>query len=41
MPAFSIFAAGDESQMNVIKRWIDESDAYMLILGGRYGGTEV
>jgi hypothetical protein len=32
-----LFAAGDESQMNVIKRWIDESDVYMLILGGRYG----
>jgi len=26
--------------MNVIKRWIDESDAYMLILGGRYGSIE-
>lgn len=35
-----LFAAGDESQMNVIKRWIDESDAYMLILGGRYGSIE-
>lgn len=35
-----LFAAGDESQMNVIKRWIDESDIYMLILGGRYGSIE-
>jgi hypothetical protein len=35
-----LFAAGDESQMNVIKRWIDESDVYMLILGGRYGSVE-
>jgi hypothetical protein len=35
-----LFAAGDESQMNVIKRWIDESDVYMLILGGRYGSIE-
>jgi len=35
-----LFAAGDESQMNVIKRWIDESDVYMLILGGRYGSLE-
>src|SRR3954462_12833984 len=32
-----LFAAGDESQMEVIRRWIDESDLFMLILGGRYG----
>lgn len=32
-----LFSAGDESQMTVIKRWIDESDIYLLILGGRYG----
>jgi hypothetical protein len=35
-----LFAAGDESQMNAIKRWIDASDVYMLILGGRYGSIE-
>lgn len=35
-----LFTAGDESQMNVIKRWIDESDVYLLILGGRYGSLE-
>jgi DNA-binding MarR family transcriptional regulator len=35
-----LFAAGDETQMKVIKRWIDESDVYMLILGGRYGSIE-
>ncbi len=35
-----LFSAGDESQMTVIKRWIDESDVYMLILGGRYGSTD-
>jgi hypothetical protein len=35
-----LFTAGDESQMNVIKRWIDESDVYLLILGGRYGSVE-
>lgn len=35
-----LFAAGDESQMSVIKRWIDESDVYLLILGGRYGSIE-
>jgi hypothetical protein len=35
-----LFAAGDQSQMDVIRRWIDESDAYMLLLGGRYGSVE-
>jgi hypothetical protein len=35
-----LFAAGDESQMEVIKQWIAESDVYLLILGGRYGSTE-
>lgn len=35
-----LFAAGDESQWTVIKRWIDESDLFMLILGGRYGSIE-
>jgi Domain of unknown function (DUF4062) len=32
-----LFAAGDRSQMEVIKRWIDESDVFLLVLGGRYG----
>ncbi len=35
-----LFSAGDESQMNIIKKWIDESDVYMLIVGGRYGSIE-
>lgn len=35
-----LFTAGDKSQMDTIKKWIDESDVYMLILGGRYGSTE-
>lgn len=35
-----LFSAGDESQMTVIKRWINESDIYLLILGGRYGSIE-
>jgi len=35
-----LFTAGDESQMTVINRWIDESDVYLLILGGRYGCIE-
>jgi hypothetical protein len=29
-----LFAAGDKSQWEVIKRWIDESDVFLLILGG-------
>lgn len=35
-----LFAAGDESQMQTIRRWIDASDIYMLILGGRYGSLD-
>lgn len=35
-----LFMAGDESQMEVIKQWIDESDVYLLILGGRYGSID-
>jgi len=35
-----LFTAGDESQMKVIRRWIDESDVFMLILGERYGSVE-
>ena len=30
-----LFTSGDESQMEAIKQWIDESDVYLLILGGR------
>ena len=35
-----LFKAGNESQLKTIYRWIDESDVYMLILGGRYGSLE-
>ncbi|MGL5834320.1 MAG: DUF4062 domain-containing protein [Waterburya sp.] len=35
-----LFTAGDQSQMDVIKQWIDESDVYCLILGSRYGSIE-
>lgn len=35
-----LFSAGDKSQWETIKTWIDESDIYMLILGGRYGSIE-
>jgi len=34
-----LFKAG-KSQMKTIRKWIDESDVYMLILGGRYGSIE-
>ncbi|HYI02988.1 DUF4062 domain-containing protein [Hyalangium sp.] len=30
-----LFAAGDKSQLETIRRWIDDSDVYLLILGGR------
>lgn len=35
-----LFKAGNESQLQTIYKWIDESDVYMLILGGRYGSIE-
>jgi len=35
-----LFAAGDQTQMDVIKRWIDESDIFFLLLGGRYGSID-
>ncbi|KWN07970.1 hypothetical protein WT83_24800 [Burkholderia territorii] len=35
-----LFAATDKEQIEVIKGWIDSSDIFMLILGGRYGSIE-
>ncbi len=35
-----LFTAGNESQLETITRWIDDSDIYFLILGGRYGSIE-
>lgn len=35
-----LFTAGDQSQKEIIKEWIEESDVYMLILGGRYGSID-
>src|SRR5665647_256130 len=35
-----LFSAGSETQLETIKRWIDDSDIYMLIIGGRYGSIE-
>src|ERR1051325_1861551 len=38
--AMEQFAPGDETAWEKIKAWIDESDAFVLILGGRYGSLE-
>jgi hypothetical protein len=35
-----LFSAGDRSQLDTIRSWIEQSDVYMLILGGRYGTLE-
>lgn len=35
-----LFSAGDRSQLQTIRSWIEQSDVYMLILGGRYGSIE-
>jgi hypothetical protein len=35
-----LFAAGSETQLETIRRWIDASDVYMLLLGGRYGSLD-
>lgn len=35
-----LFTASNQSQWTTIEKWIDESDIYMLILGGRYGSIE-
>lgn len=35
-----LFKAGNTSQLETIYKWIDNSDVYMLILGGRYGSVE-
>ncbi len=38
--AMEQFSAGDETAWEKIKAWIDESNAFILILGGRYGSVE-
>lgn len=35
-----LFKAGNKSQLETIYKWIDDSDVYMLILGGRYGSID-
>jgi Domain of unknown function (DUF4062) len=35
-----LFAADNNSQWVQIQEWIEESDIFMLILGGRYGSIE-
>lgn len=38
--AMEQFSPGDATAWEKIRRWIDESDCFMLILGGRYGSLE-
>lgn len=35
-----LFTAQSKSQWEIIKKWIDNSDIYLLILGGRYGSID-
>lgn len=35
-----LFKANNQDQMKVIRQWIDESDVFLLILGGRYGSLD-
>ena len=34
------FKPGDETALEIIRRWVTESDALVLLLGGRYGSIE-
>jgi hypothetical protein len=34
------FSPGEETAWKAIRNWIDQSDAFILILGGRYGSIE-
>src|ERR1700691_6033112 len=38
--AMEQFSPGDETAWERIRAWIDESDGFILILGGRYGSIE-
>lgn len=41
LPAgMELFSANNKSQWEVIKKWIDDSDIYVLLLGGRYGSID-
>lgn len=35
-----LFTAQSKSQWEIIKKWIDKSDIYLIILGGRYGSID-
>lgn len=35
-----LFSAQNKTQLQVIRNWIEESDIYMLLLGGRYGSID-
>jgi hypothetical protein len=36
----AVYRPGDETALEKIARWIDASDVFVLILGGRYGSIE-
>ena len=38
--AMEQFSPGDDTALERIRKWIDESDAFVLLLGGRYGSIE-
>src|ERR1043165_1154541 len=38
--AMEQFSPGEETAWKAIRNWIDQSDAFILILGGRYGSIE-
>lgn len=40
VPAGMELFKGGKSQLKTIKKWIDDSDIYLLILGGRYGSID-
>lgn len=40
IPAGMELFKGGQSQLKTIKKWIDDSDVYLLILGGRYGSID-
>lgn len=40
IPAGMELFKGGKSQLETIKRWIDDSDVHLLILGGRYGSID-
>ena len=35
-----MFSAADDSQWNIIKRYIEQSDYYLVVVANRYGSTD-